>query len=320
MNVLLTGAEGYIGTHIGRALCDEGYKVIGIDPRPRRYADCRLHRYVQQRCSAKRLKNDLRHFACPISAIIHTGGIASVSDSIVNPAAYYENNVGELIQLLALTTALKIPAFIFSSSSSVYSNPMLDRATPEGDNTVPESPYGRTKLIGEQILRDYHNAYGLEVANLRYFSVCGAHPDGYLGEAREQEDHLIPLAIKAAQTNGNFTLYGDGSKKRDFIHVMDVVSANLLILKKIERGEKLNHTEFNIGKGESYSITQVLSRVREEIGAFNITHVGDKAGEPYSMRADIGRMKREVDWKPQYTLDDAIKHTDKWLRKYHNEK
>jgi UDP-glucose 4-epimerase len=216
----------------------------------------------------------------------------------------------------------EIPYLIFSSTAAVYGSPEyipIDENHPK----KPINPYGRCKLMVEQILEDYDRAYGLKSVSLRYFNAAGSDPDGELGERHEPETHLIPLALQAASGRRDFvSIFGidydtkDGTCIRDYIHVSDLVDAHKKALDYLKRG---NPSEvFNLGNGNGFSVNYLMSIVKKITKKLiKIEAVDRRAGDPPILVADASRAKNILGWEPKYTnLDQIIEHAWNWEKKF----
>jgi len=190
---------------------------------------------------------------------------------------------------------------------------------------APINPYGRSKLMIEEILADFDKAYGLKSACLRYFNAAGADPDGELGERHEPETHLIPLILQAASgRRDNITIFGtdydtpDGTCIRDYIHINDLCDAHMLALDKIMKEQC--STAFNLGNGDGYSVKEVLSAAEDVVGPKIPVKYGERrAGDPDRLVADSKRAREELGWEPKYpALKDIITHAWQWEIKHPN--
>jgi UDP-glucose-4-epimerase GalE len=248
------------------------------------------------------------------SSVVHLAGLASVAESILDPAIYYRINVvGTLILLEAMREA-GIRSLVFSSSCATY-GPPLCLPISEDHEQKPINPYGSSKLMVEQILRDYGVAYGLRSVSLRYFNAAGADPEGEIGEHHDPETHAMPLAIKAAAGNGPpFTIFGtdyptsDGSAVRDYIHVSDLAEAHVAALNYL-MGEGASDS-FNLGTGTGTSTLELLASV-ERVGGRVVPHVrsGRRHGDPPVLVADACKARDVLGWKPRYQHIDEIVRT-----------
>jgi UDP-glucose 4-epimerase len=254
------------------------------------------------------------------SAVMHFASLIDVAESVKFPGKYYQNNVAATLNLLESMHKNKVNHFIFSSSAAVYGEPQY---TPidESHPIAPINPYGRSKWMVEEIIKDYAQSTGLHYTILRYFNAAGAHPEGCLGEAHDPESHLIPLILNAAlQAQKSITVYGrdyptaDGTCVRDYVHVLDLCNAHLLALQTL-LDRKIN-TIYNLGTGQGYSVQQVIDMVsqvtKRPIRAIDGPR---RSGDSAILIADASLAKRELAWQPKYAdLDIIIKHAWAFVR------
>jgi UDP-glucose 4-epimerase len=311
MNILVCGGAGYIGSHMVKMLHNLGYQVTTFDNLSTG------HRHAVK--WGEFVKGDLlnredllgllqnRYF----DVVMHFSARSLVGESMQNPALYYENNVIGTFNLLEAMRRAGVSNFIFSSSAAVYGNPITDKID-ESHPTNPISPYGRTKLIVEQMLGDYARAYGLNSVVLRYFNAAGADPEGELGEEHTPETHLIPNVLQAALGQGpELMIFGDdyntpdGTCVRDYIHINDLCSAHLNSIKYLDK--KSGCHVFNLGNGNGFSVKQVLQAAEQVVGQ-EIAHqiVERRPGDPATLVADATCAQRELDWKPKHAGIESI--------------
>jgi UDP-arabinose 4-epimerase len=294
--ILIPGGAGYIGSFTCRALRDAGHKPILFDNLSTGHRELAQGELVVGDIrDASRLRDLLAQRK--ITAAIHFAANALARESVGEPAKFYEVNIGGMIALLEACRAVGVQVFVFSSSCSIYGAPCyvpVDEAHPQ----APISPYGRTKLIGEWMLRDYAAAYGLRYAALRYFNAAGGDNEGRLGEWHEPETHLIPLALEAVVTGRPLSVFGDqhdtpdGTCVRDYIHVEDLARAHVLALDHLLAGG--SSLELNLGTGSGHSVREVLDSVARVVGReVPITIAEAHPGDPPRVFADA-RRAREV--------------------------
>jgi UDP-glucose 4-epimerase len=252
---------------------------------------------------------------------MHFAAYAYVGESVEDPLKYYENNLGNTIQLLHAVLDNEIKYFVFSSTCSTYGNPQkipIDEDHPLN----PINPYGKTKRMIEEILRDYQTAYGLKYISLRYFNAAGADPDAEVGEDHDPETHLIPLVLDAAAGKRNAikvfgTDYGtpDGTCIRDYIHVTDLAQAHILALQRLTGGA--DSSVYNLGNGQGFSVLEVIERARKITGKNIAVENSDRrAGDPPVLIASNEKAIKELGWKPQYAdIDDIIGTAWRWHQK-----
>jgi len=254
--------------------------------------------------------------------VMHFASYIQVGESVVKPAIYYKNNVNNTQVLLDAMVKYDVKHFIFSSTAATFGEPEyipIDEAHPQ----QPINPYGRSKLMVEQILEDYGRAYGLKSVSLRYFNAAGADPDGELGERHLPETHLIPLVLQAASgRRDSISIFGtdydtpDGTCIRDYIHINDLCSAHLLGLEHLVNGGESR--AYNMGNGQGYSIKEVIDVAKQVTGNdFKVVEEERRAGDPARLVADSTKLQAELGWKPEYPeLETIIRHAWQWEQKY----
>ena len=216
---------------------------------------------------------------------------------------------------------LKILNFVFSSTAAVYGEP---KSNPISENNLmtPVNPYGQTKAIVENILKDYDSSYGLKSISLRYFNACGAHPDGTIGERHDPETHLIPLILQVASgRKEKITIFGDdyptkdGTCVRDYIHVMDLVEAHLLALNQLSQNQ-LSEV-YNIGNSRGFSVREIIDAAKKITGKkMDIEIQSRRKGDPAELVADNQKIKSELNWTAENSdLDKIISSAWQWEQK-----
>jgi len=311
MIVVVTGAAGYIGGQVALALSDAGHKVVGIDRRPHawRMKDV-FDQFVQADFDSDQAKTKL--IQLQPNAIIHCAGTSLVGPSVKHPSDYYHNNVIKTIHLLDLVThALPKTRFIFSSSASVYGEPILDTCS-EVDPCEPMSPYGESKRMIEQVLASYHHAYNLDYVAFRYFNACGADGLGRHGQ-EPGATHVIARILEATRDNKQFSLYGDdyetpdGTCVRDYVHVEDIAYAHLYALDlSVPSGV------YNLGSNTGTSVKEILACAAAIAGKVPVLLEPRRAGDPAVLTASAAKFGQLIPHWRQYTLDDMIKHAWAW--------
>lgn len=294
--VLVPGGAGYIGSVTCKALLDAGHVPIVFDNLSTGHRELvQGELFVGDIRDRRQLRTVMAERK--IEAVIHFAACALARESVGDPAGYYDTNVGGHIALLDACREAGVQALVFSSSCSTYGMPRyqpLDEQHPQ----EPISPYGRTKLVCEWILRDYAAAYDMRYAALRYFNAAGGDPQGRLGEWHDPETHLIPLALDAAAGGKPLALFGedydtpDGTCIRDYVHVEDLASAHLLALDHLLRGNA--SVELNLGTGTGHSVRQVIAAVERVVGRQVPIEVAPaQPGDPSHLVADA-RLSREI--------------------------
>ncbi len=312
--ILLIGGAGYIGSHMVLFLQEAGYTPIVLDNLSTGHKDAVLDAelIVGDIADEKFLHDLFKRYS--FSAVMHFASFIQVGESVKDPAKYYQNNVVGTVTLLNAMLAANIKHFIFSSTAAVYGEPQY---TPIDEKHVlaPVNPYGHSKRMVEQMLKDYSQAYGLQYAALRYFNAAGADPKGRLRERHEPETHLIPLILRAANGESEaITVFGrdyattDGTCVRDYVHVNDLCAAHLMALESLFAGKK--ELVYNLGTGQGYSVQQVIDAVAKVTGKkINVKDGERRAGDPAVLVADPTLAMRELQWTPKYVELEAIIRT-----------
>ena len=318
--VLVTGGAGYVGSHTCKLLAKNGYLPVTIDRHYRHGLvsfgpNYKLHLPQE----VDRLDEIVKRNN--ITSCIHFAGSTSVPESVADPSQYYKNNLITTISLLDKLISLDIKTFVFSSSAATYGDPGMNRCK-ESDVCKPINSYGATKLMIEQVCRDYLTAYGVSSVGLRYFNAAGADPEGEIGELREKETHIIPLAIGAAKQGKTFKMFGDkyqtpdGTCVRDYVHVMDLADAHIKALNYANNNCVAE--VFNLGSGAPASNKELLDAVQKHAGAMNIEIHDNRPGDPAYLVADISKVKRILQWEPtQSSIDNVVATAVQWYNKTH---
>jgi UDP-glucose 4-epimerase len=253
--------------------------------------------------------------------VMHFASYINVGESYINPQKYYENNVVNTLNLLNCMVDLKILNFVFSSTAAVYGEPKSNPIS-ENHSMTPVNPYGHTKAIVENILKDYDSSYGLKSISLRYFNACGAHSDGTIGERHDPETHLIPLILQAVSgRKDKITIYGDdyptkdGTCIRDYIHVMDLAEAHLLALDRLSQTQSSD--VYNVGNNEGFSVREIIEVAKKITNRkMDIEIQSRRKGDPAELIADNQKIKSELNWKAKHSdLDKIISSAWQWEQK-----
>lgn len=321
MAVLVTGGAGYIGSHMVWELLDRAEKVIVLDRLSTGFdwvvpTEAEL---VVGDVGDSSLVGDIiaRH---QIDAIIHFAGSIVVPESVADPLGYYENNTVKSRSVIEAAVRHGVKHFIFSSTAAVYGSPS-SMPVSEDAPTLPESPYGSSKLMTEIMLRDAAAAHDLAYTALRYFNVAGADPQGRTGQSTRGATHLIKVACETALGKRPFIdVYGtdyatrDGTCVRDYIHVTDLARAHYLALQRLRAGGA--SMVANCGYGRGYSVLEVLEAVKDVVGtSFDIRYGGRRPGDAEAIVADASRARRELGWKAEHDdLHRIVSHALQWER------
>ncbi|MGE6318934.1 UDP-glucose 4-epimerase GalE [Pseudomonas oryzihabitans] len=319
--ILVVGGAGYIGSHMLAFLKDKPVDVIVIDDLSSGHLDSVVHgEFIHSDFSDQAVLEKI-FSKKNIATVMHFASYIQVSESVLHPSKYYGNNVVKTIQLLDSMHRFGVKNIVFSSTAAIFGNPIslkLDELHPKD----PINPYGRTKNIIEQVLKDYSAAYGITSTCLRYFNAAGAHPDGLVGEKHEPETHLIPLAIKAALGElKNIRVFGcdyptcDGTAVRDYVHVMDIVEAHWLA--HLYMKENSGAFAFNLGNGNGYTVRQIIDTVERLTNMpIEILLEDRRLGDPPSLVADSTKARGALGWKPKYSnIDVIVEHALGFIQK-----
>jgi UDP-glucose 4-epimerase len=313
MNVVVTGASGYIGGHVALKLKDAGHTVVGIDRRecPKHLAEVYNKFICDDFAGATSLGAIIQERP---DAIVHCAGTSLVGPSVKNPSEYYDNNVVKTIKLLDLVRNALRCRVIFSSSASVYGTPIMNPCH-EVDPKEPISPYGESKLMIEMVMESYHKAYGLDYVAFRYFNACGADSKARHGQ-EPGATHIIARVLESMRDNNDFTLYGnnyltpDGTCVRDYVHVGDIAQAHVLALdKKVPAGI------YNLGSNTGTSNQEIIESAERITGRKLKVVVGEKRnGDPEFLTASADKFNKLATWQ-NHNLDDMISHAWAWYNR-----
>jgi UDP-glucose 4-epimerase len=336
--VLITGGCGYIGSHTAIDLLDKGFEVISVDNLSRSHddvedrikkitgkefinyrVDCKDHERLRTICEEN---NDLR-------GIIHFAAFKSVGESVREPLMYYDNNINSLLALLKITDDYKIRDFVFSSSCSVYGNVKELPVKEDTPLSEPESPYGRTKLISEQIIKEYSARSNANYILLRYFNPVGAHESAMIGEIPfGTPENLVPnITQTAIGKRKEIVVFGndyptrDGSCIRDYIHVMDIADAHSLALQYlIDKKNKSNCEIFNLGSGNGISVLEAIHAFEKMSGKKLNYRIGPRrAGDIVAVYADNKKARKMLNWECGRNIDEMMLSAWNWELQMQNE-
>lgn len=319
--ILIVGGAGYIGSHLNKEMNEKGYETVVFDNLS--YGHEEFVKWgIFERGDLSNIDDIKRVFnKYDIDAVMHFAAFTYVGESVEDPQKYYSNNVKNTLNLLQVMLEEDVKHFVFSSTCATYGNPVEIPIT-ETHPQNPINPYGRGKLMVEQILKDYSDAYKLKYVSLRYFNAAGSDPEAEIGELHDPETHLIPLVLDAASNlREDIKIFGtdydtpDGTCIRDYIHVTDLADAHILALEYLKNGGKSD--VFNLGNGNGFSVKEVIQKAREITGEeIKEVEVERRPGDPPIL---IGSSKKAVEilkWKPQYyDLSFIIKTAWKWHQK-----
>lgn len=318
---LVTGGAGYIGSHLVAALLDRGAACVVLDNLSTGHA-------VAVAGGARLVTGDLADAGLlnrvlaegPWSAVFHLAALSVVGDSMRDPLRYLRQNIDNGLRLIEACIAHGVYRFVFSSTAALFGSAGGKPIT-EDSPIAPGSPYGESKWAVERALGWAEQVHGMRSACLRYFNAAGCDPAGRLGEDRDPETHLIPLAIDAALgRRPELAVFGsdyptpDGSCVRDYVHVTDLVDAHIRALGRLDRGS----VRYNLGTGRGHSVLEVVNAVERVSGRkIPLRMAGRRAGDPAMLVASSGLIARETGWSPRFgALDQLIETAHNW-RKSH---
>jgi len=319
MNVLVTGAAGYIGSIVTEQLVQEGDRAIALDNLQQGHRDAVAPEatFIEaDLADSQALDMVFQHYS--IKAVMHLAAETVVEYSMSDPGRFFRTNVIYGVNLLDTMVRHNVNKLIFSSTAAVYGEP---EAIPveEAHPLRPVNAYGESKLIFERILHWYGQAHGLRFISLRYFNAAGAS-ERYGGDQRP-ETHLIPIVLKVALgQSDHVSIFGtdydtrDGSCIRDYVHVLDIAAAHLLALKNLNNpGNKT----YNLGNGHGYSVIEVIEAARRVTGAeIPCRACSRRPGDPAALVASSRLAKSELRWQPKYPdLESIIESAWQWQRK-----
>jgi UDP-glucose 4-epimerase len=321
MRVLVTGGAGYIGSVVAEQLLGAGHQVTIIDNLSRG------HREAVPK-GAELVVGDLadkEKLAALFSghsfeAVLHFAAFIEAGESMKFPETFFRNNTANALGVLEAMLAAGVKRFVFSSTAALFGNP---GRTPiqEEDTLQPTNAYGESKLLVERMLEWFHRIHGLRYASLRYFNAAGAAaPDR--GEAHQPESHLVPRLMNVALgRQKHIEIFGtdyatpDGTCVRDYIHVSDLAAAHLLALDALDRSGRLI---YNLGNGQGFSVREVIEGVRRVTGQpVPVVESPRRAGDPAVLIASSEKIKRELNWKPNFPeLDAILKSAWQWHKNF----
>ncbi len=334
-NIIVTGGAGYIGSHTVVELMAQGFTPIIVDD------FCNSEKTVLKRlkeitgknislyegdCTNKSFIKKVFNETDPLG-VIHFAAYKAVGESVKEPLKYYNNNVVSLLVLLEVMKETNCNQLVFSSSCTVYGTPYRLPVTEESPTQKAISPYGNTKQIAEDIIKDQvvSNA-GLSAIALRYFNPIGAHPTGLIGELPlGVPSNLVPFVTQtAAGLRNELTIFGnnyntpDGTNIRDYIHVVDLAKAHVKTLEYLTK--KSNFYDFiNVGTGKGTSVLEIINMFEKVSGQkLNYTIGPRRAGDVEQIYASVGKSKKVLNWQTEFTVEDALKDAWNWQQKLQN--
>ena len=328
--ILVTGGCGYIGSHTIIDLLDNGFEVVSIDNNIRSKAETierifsitgnRVKNYAIDLCDLEATRKVFQENK--FDGIIHFAALKSVPESVDKPALYYRNNINSLVNLLELTAEFGVKDFVFSSSCSVYGNTKVLPVTEETPIGIAESPYARTKQMGEEIIRDFSKTCAARFILLRYFNPVGAHESGKVGEdTPDVVTAVVPrITGMAVGKFGSFTVFGtdydtrDGSCVRDYIHVMDIANAHTKAVQYLNSQSENQTVEvFNLGTGNGVTVLEAIQSFEKVSGLKLDYKLGPRrAGDVVSIYANNNKAVSKLNWQIKRDLDAMMQTAWVW--------
>lgn len=335
MKILVTGGLGFIGSHTVVELQNKGFEVVIIDNLSNSSKDVlkgitaitgKKAIFEEMDLREKTKVQDFFAKHADIEGVIHFAASKAVGESVDKPLLYYENNLGVLVYMLQELTKQEKARFIFSSSCTVYGQADKMPITEDAPVKPAESPYGNTKQVGEEIIRDTCNVNpSLSAIALRYFNPIGAHPSVHIGELPiGVPQNLVPFITQTGvglreqlSVFGNDYPTDDGTCIRDYIHVVDVAKAHVIALQRLlEKENKENYEVFNLGTGRGSSVLEVIHSFENVSGKkLKYTIADRRSGDVVQAYADTQKANAVLGWKAESSLDDAVKSAWDWEQK-----
>ncbi len=323
MKILITGGAGYVGSACLRYVAEQGHEVMAYDNLVMGHEEAvDGHAFVKgDIADTDLLTKTLKDFGA--DAVMHFAAATYVGESVENPEYHYRNNVGGTLSLLNAMRAADVNRMLFSSTCATYGmtqSETMSEATPQD----PFSPYARTKLAVEWMIRDFAEAYGMGFTLLRYFNASGADADGRHGEDHRPENHLIPLVLEVPLgKRDKIMVFGqdyptpDGTCIRDYVHTRDLASAHLLAIEATKEGTA---EVFNIGTGNGQSVMEIIEACEKVTGQSIARDITERRpGDPPRLVAEPTKLKTQLGWEPQYSnIEDTIATAWAWHQAHPN--
>jgi len=333
--ILITGGTGYIGSHTAVVFIEAGYEVVIVDNLSNSNIEVlngiekitgKKPEFHKIDLSVEKETKEFFEQHSDFDVIVHFAAYKAVGESVKKPLKYYKNNLNSLMNILEAMTKYSIQNLIFSSSCTVYGEPDELPVSEKAPIKIANSPYGNTKQIAEEIIRDTIKANKkLNSINLRYFNPIGAHPSALIGELPlGVPNNLIPfLTQTVAGLREKLSVFGndyntpDGTPVRDYIHVVDLAKAHLVAAERLISGKNKNNLEyFNLGTGRGYSVLEIIKTFEKVTGEkVNYEITNRREGDVEKVWADPTYANQELGWKTELSLEDALKSAWEWQKR-----
>ncbi|ORU93619.1 MAG: UDP-glucose 4-epimerase GalE [Cycloclasticus sp. symbiont of Poecilosclerida sp. M] len=320
-SILVTGGAGYIGSHVVKLLGQRNENIVVLDNLSTGFKNAVLHgKFVQGNTGDQALVSAIFKDH-NVESVLHFAAHTSVPESVESPLKYYQNNTCCTRNLLECCANAGVKHFIFSSTAAVYGELETGFASEE-TTTAPINPYGSSKLMSEQMIRDLSLVSGLNHVILRYFNVAGSDPEGEIGQSTKNATLLIKVAAEVAtKKREKLLVFGtdyptpDGTGIRDYIHVSDLAAAHIDALDYLRLNDE--STTLNCGYGHGFSVREVINAINEENGvAINVEEMPRRAGDPAELVSIANKIRQTLNWKPQYDdLNTIVKTSLAWEKK-----
>lgn len=317
--VLVTGGAGFVGSHTCLALAQAGFSPVAFDDLSNGHREHVRWGPLEVGDIRDGARLDAVFAAHRPVAVLHFAARIEVGESVKDPGAFFDNNVGGTITLVEAARRAGVDAMVFSSTCATFGDPVrlpMDETHPQ----APLNPYGRSKLMVEQILADYGRYVGFRSAVMRYFNAAGADPEGRIGEWHEPETHAIPLAIQVALgRRSHFTILGDdyptrdGTAVRDYVHVLDLADAHVSALRRLLEGG--GSDAYNLGSGTGTTVRELVDGVGRVAGRPLPVEVAPRrSGDAPILVGDNAKARRELNWIPTRDFDAILSSAWRWHR------
>lgn len=315
MKIFIVGGAGYIGSHMVKAAYKKGNEVITLDNLSTGHKDAVLHGKFEFCDILDKVELNRIFKKYKPDVVMHFSAFSLVGESVSDPYKYYHNNVAGTLNLLKTMIDNNCKKFIFSSSAAIYGEPQY---TPidEKHPMRPINPYGKSKMMVEEILKDFDSAYGLKYVSFRYFNAAGHDVEGKLRERHEPETHLLPIIMQVVNgQRDSVSIFGDdyntydGSCVRDFIHVTDLANAHLKGLDYLNDSSSYS-SEFNLGNGKGYSVKEVIQKVKDLFNKdFKVLLEGRRDGDPPILVANDAKARKVLKLNIEFSKIEKIIQT-----------